>query len=698
MQRPFDLKRLLRPRSIAVVGGNSALNVLLQCQRMGYEGQLWPIHPTRTEMAGLSVYRSIADLPTAPDACFVGVNRQLTAQIIAALAAKDAGGAICYASGFREADAEGERLEAELQAVATIPVLGPNCYGLINYIDGVALWPDQHGGKRLAAQQTGVALLAQSSNLAINLTMQQRGLPVAYVLTAGNQMQIGLSDLALAVLDDPRVTALGLHIEGFDSIAGFEALARKARFLHKPVVVLKVGKTSQAQQAALTHTASLAGSQAASTAFLKRLGFGQVDSIAAFLETLKLLHVHASLSTYSLSSLSCSGGEASLIADAAVNRKVYFPTLTPEQKAPIEAVLGPTVTVNNPLDYQTYVWGDEPAMTAAFTHLLKIGFGLSLLILDFPHPERCQHDDWLIALRALEAAVQTTGQKAALVASLPENLPEVYVERLAFQGIAALSGFDEAIIAAEIAAEIGAYWQQAEAQPLIHPAVSTLSAQTFLSAQTLDEATAKAFLAQAGVSIPRGQTVQSLEEALAVAEQLNYPLVLKALGIAHKTEQQAVCLNLQNAAALSQAFADIKDLGSGLYLEQMIKAGVAELLVGFHRDPRLGLVMTLGLGGIWVELFRDSQTLLLPSSESEIKQALFSLKAAPLLQAYRGKPPADLDAALAAIMSIQAFVLNNAAAIHELDINPLMVCASGQGAYAVDALLSMALSEEQNHD
>lgn len=689
MQRPFDLKRLLQPRSIAVVGGNSALNVLLQCQRMGYEGELWPVHPTRNEMASLKVYRSIADLPAAPDACFVGVNRQLTPSIVAELAANGAGGAVCYASGFREADAEGEHLELELQAAATIPVLGPNCYGLINYADGVLLWPDQHGGKRLAPQQTGVAILAQSSNLAINLTMQQRGLPIAYVLTAGNQMQVGLSDLALAVLDDPRVTALGLHIEGFDSIRGYEALAEKARLLHKPVIVLKVGKSSQAQQAALTHTASLAGSQAASSAFLKRLGFGQVDSIAALLETLKLLHIHGSLAAYSLSSLSCSGGEASLIADAALNRKVYFPALTPEQKAPIEAVLGPKVTVNNPLDYQTYIWGDEAKMTQAFTDLLKIGFGLSLLVLDFPHPERCEHEDWLVALRALETAVQTTQQKAALVASMPENLPEVYVERLAFQGIAALSGFEETMIAAEIAADIGVYWQQTTAAPLLDVKASQAPQQV------LDEAQAKALLAEAAVLIPRGKTVNSLEQALQAADDFTYPVVLKALGIAHKTEQAAVSLHLRNAAELSEAFADLENVGTGLYLEQMVQGGVAELLVGFHRDERFGLVMTLGLGGIWVELLRDSQTLLLPSSAAEIQQALLQLKGAALLNGYRGKPEADLPAAIAAILSIQGFVMENASRIQELDINPLIVCAAGQGAYAADALLS--LTEESVH-
>lgn len=689
MQRPFDLKRLLQPRSIAVVGGNSALNVLLQCQRMGYAGELWPVHPTRTEMADLKVYRSIAELPAAPDACFVGVNRQLTPHIVAELAAKGAGGAVCYASGFREADAEGERLELELRAAATIPVLGPNCYGLINYADSVLLWPDQHGGKRLAANQTGVAILAQSSNLAINLTMQQRGLPIAYVLTAGNQMQVGLSDLALAVLDDPRVTALGLHIEGFDSIQGYEALSEKARVLRKPVVVLKVGKSSQAQQAALTHTASLAGSQAASSAFLKRLGFGQVDSIAALLETLKLLHIHGSLAAYSLSSLSCSGGEASLIADAALNRKVYFPALTPAQKAPIESVLGPKVTVNNPLDYQTYIWGDEAKMTQAFTDLLKIGFGLSLLVLDFPHPERCEHEDWLVALRALETAVQATQQKAALVASLPENLPEVYVERLAFQGIAALSGFEETMMAAEIAADIGVYWQQTNPLPLLDVKASQAPKKV------LDEAQAKALLAEASVPIPRGKVVSSLEEVLQTADNLTYPVVLKALGIAHKTEQTAVRLNLQNLAELSAAFTDLEHVGTGLYLEQMVQGGVAELLVGFHRDERFGLVMTVGLGGIWVELLRDSQTLLLPSSKTDIQQALLQLKGAALLQGYRGKAMADLPAAVAAVLRIQNFVMENASRIQELDINPLIVCAAGQGVYVADALLS--LSEEKVH-
>jgi acyl-CoA synthetase (NDP forming) len=347
--------------------------------------------------------------------------------------------------------------------------------------------------------------------------------------------------------------------------------------------------------------------------------------------------------------------------------------------------------VNNPLDYQTYIWGNEPLMTKAFTALLKVGFGLSLLILDFPHPSRCEHDDWLTALRALENAVQITKQKAALVASMPENLPEVYVERLGFQGIAALSGFEEAMTAAEIAADIGGYWQQTSAAPLL--AVSASKRPT----EVLDEASAKAWLAEDEVPIPRGQLISSLEDALAAAKQLSYPVVLKALGIAHKTEQGAVRLNLKNTDELTEAYQQLESMGTGLYLEHMVQGAVAELLVGFHRDERFGLVMTLGLGGIWVELFRDSQTLLLPSTAADVRQALLHLKGAALLKGYRGKQSADLAAAVNAIMRIQTFVISRANSIHELDINPLIVCASGQGAYAADALISRYIGEESAH-
>ena len=185
-----------------------------------------------------------------------------------------------------------------------------------------------------------------------------------------------------------------------------EALAKKSRALGKPVLVFKAGKSMQAQTATLTHTASLAGSQAASEAFLARNGFGQAHSIPSFLEALKLLHVCGTLDGYRLSSMSCSGGEACIIADAAVGRKVYFPPMDDDQKRPVEDALGPLVTVANPLDYHTYCWGKAEVMTAAYSAMLSNDFDMNFLILDFPHRQRCDDVEWQIAVESFEAALK----------------------------------------------------------------------------------------------------------------------------------------------------------------------------------------------------------------------------------------------------------------------------------------------------
>lgn len=215
-----DLMRLLRPR-----GAVWAENVIAQCAAMGFAGEVWPVHPRREAIGGRRCYRSLADLPAAPDAAFLGINRHATIETVAALAAMGAGGAVCFASGWREAGA-GALQDALVAAAGAMPVLGPNCYGFINYLDGALLWPDQHGGRRV---ESGVAILSQSSNIAINLTMQARGLPLAYIACLGNAAQVGLADLGTALLGDPRVSALGLYIEGVGDAPAFAAMAERAR-------------------------------------------------------------------------------------------------------------------------------------------------------------------------------------------------------------------------------------------------------------------------------------------------------------------------------------------------------------------------------------------------------------------------------------------------------------------------------------
>ncbi|HEV7322015.1 MAG TPA: acetate--CoA ligase family protein [Ensifer sp.] len=678
-----SLDRLIRPRTIAVFGGKEARRVIEQCDKMGFTGEIWPVHPRETEILGRKCYRSVAELPGAPDASFVGVNRQLTIDIIRDLAIRGSGGAVCYASGFREAASElddgNDMQEALVAAAGDMPIVGPNCYGFINMLDGALLWPDQHGMQRV---EKGVAILTQSSNIACNISMQTRGLPLAYVMTAGNQAQTGLSDIACAVLEDPRVTAVGLHIEGFDSVAALERLATRARELGKPVVTLKVGKSEAAQLATVSHTASLAGNDRVSSALLARLGIGRVDTLPALLETLKLLHVAGPLDSRDISSMSCSGGEASLMADAGERYRVNYRPLRDEQKKPLKDALGEMVTIANPLDYHTFVWGNREKQTTAFTAMMKGGYAINLLVLDFPRVDRCDPADWETTCHAVIDAARATGARAGIVASLGENMPEATALFLMKAGVVPFFGIEEALAAIETAADIGAVWARPVPPRLLDGGGSAAGEPI-----TLSEHQAKVELAAAGLAVPKGKTAATAEEAAAAAEALGFPVVLKGLGVAHKTEAGAVKLNLGSREEVHAAAKAMAAVASGYLVEKMVAKPVAELIIGAMRDPVAGPVLTIGAGGILVELLDDSAILTLPTTPEAIREAIGGLKIRKLLDGYRGGPAGDNAALTAAVAAAASYVVANASKIEELDINPLMVLPNGQGAVAADALI-----------
>ncbi|MFK0164214.1 acetate--CoA ligase family protein [Rhizobium sp. NPDC090279] len=679
-QRPLD--RLIRPRTIAVFGGREARRVIEQCDLMGFAGEIWPVHPTLESALGRRCYRSVAELPDAPDAAFVGVNRTLTIEIISNLAARGAGGAVCYASGFSEAVAEladGAELQQALVAVAGVmPIVGPNCYGMINGLDGALLWPDQHG---IIRTERGVAILTQSSNIAINLSMQRRGLPISYLMTAGNQAQTSLSDLAYAVLDDPRVTAVGLHIEGFGDIRALEALAIRARELKKPVVALKVGKSEQAQRATVSHTASLAGSDAVADAVLDRLGIGRVTTLPELIEALKLLHVAGPLESNAISSMSCSGGEASLMADAAVGRNVEFRALKEDQLPALRASLGQMVTLSNPLDYHTFVWGDLARQTEAFSAMFSGGYALNLLVLDFPRDDRCDGADWMVTVSAVAAAAKQTGARAGILATLPENMPETIAQQLIEAGIVPLCGISEALVAADIACSISRAWKRPSPLPLL-----SAPAQAG-EMETLSEAAAKAELAASGLAVPRGKTAATASEAADCAEQLGFPVALKALGVEHKSDVGAVKLNLWDRNAVRDAAEGMGHVAHGFLVERMIDRPLVELIVGAVRDPVVGLTLTIGAGGILVELLDDSVILPLPVTKAEVVDRISRLKVRKLIEGYRGNPGSSLEIVADAVVSAAEYVVMNAARLEELDINPLMVLPESRGVIAADALI-----------
>lgn len=681
----IDFNRLLRPRSIAVIGGAWSRSVIEQSLIMKFNGDIWPVHPHHKEIGGQKSYRSISELPAAPDAVFIGVNRHTTIELVQQLSESGAGGAVCFASGFSEASAEdaaGSDLQQQLiQAAANMPVLGPNCYGLINYLDGALLWPDQHGGQRVGR---GVALITQSSNIAINMTMQRRALPIAYVMTAGNQACVSIADIGLALLDDERVTALGLHIEGIADIRGFEQLASKARSLGKGIVAIKIGRSVKAQTAMVSHTNSLSGSDTASDALLKRLGIARVDSIPVLLETLKLLHVFGPLPGNTIASMSCSGGEAGIMADALEGRALEFAPLKPAQIEALRDSLGPLVALANPLDYHTYIWNDLVKMSATFTAILRDGADLSFLVIDFPRDDRCEYDSWLLAIDALVAARDDTGARVALLASLHENMPESIALSLMEKNIPCFSSIDEALDATVAAAAAGCLQNNTPYSALLlqHPVIE--------EPQLLSEALAKKILRTAGLIVPVSRTVDSVAEAVDAAKKIGFPVVVKVSGVAHKTESGGVILNLQTADDTQRAVEKLFGFSDSVLVEKYITDTVAELLVGVVREPDNTFLLTLAAGGLFTELLSDCVSLLLPVEQEQIVNVLGQLKVNAMLTGYRGRQGADVAAIADAIEKLSDWVTKNASLVEEIEINPL-ICLPGQAVVA-DALIRMRTS------
>ncbi|WP_338055467.1 acetate--CoA ligase family protein [Shimia biformata] len=664
-----DLGRLLRPASIAVIGGGAWGRAVVKAARgLGFSGEVFVVHPNRPEIPGAQTVARIEDLPRGIDAAFVGINRLATIEAVDALRQHRVGGAVCFASGFAEADAEdggAADLQARLVAAAgDMPILGPNCYGMINALDGAALWPDVHGCEPV---NSGVAILTQSSNIAINLTQQQRALPIAYAVTCGNMAQTAQAEIASAMLDDPRVTAIGLHVEGFGDLRGWEAFARRAWDRQVPVVILKVGRSAQASAGTISHTASLAGSHAGAGALMSRLGFAAVDELPTFLETLKLFHVQGPLEKASIATISCSGGEASLIADTAFGLGLDLPALNDGQTKGLRQALGPMVALANPLDYHTYIWRDADRMTDAWAAMAQGPAAITLSIVDFPP----QGDPaWDCTVSAALGARTRSDKAFAVVSSLPELMPRDIAATLMQGGVVPMNGLREALSAIHAAATTSA----PDPRPVLLPGSDG-------PAHTLSEDEAKAEFDSAGIPTPR-RILTHRDDIGTAAKRIGGRLVLKSVGPAHKSDAGGVRTELTLDTITDAA---IGMPGETFLIEEMIDDCVAELLLGVTRDPAHGFVLTIGAGGVLTEIMDDAVSVLVPSSRDTVKHCLSQLKSARLLNGYRGAALADIDALLDVIDALQGYVLANADTLHEAEINPV-ICTPTR-AVAVDALI-----------
>ena len=665
MSSQSRLRRLFSPKSVAVIGGGVwCRSVIEQLFKIDYKGKIFPVHPSKKEILGLKYFKDLEAVPANIDASFVGVNRNTTIEVVKKLNELNAGGAVCFASGFLEAENDkqgsGELQKSLIEAAGDMPILGPNCYGFINYLDRSVLWPDQHGGKPV---DRGVAILTQSSNLAINITMQTRGLPISYIMSVGNQASLGFSKIGMYLLSDPRVTALGLHIEGIGDVRAFEELAAKARKLGKSIAVLKVGKSVEARKAAQSHTASLAGDAQGAKSLFKRLGIAEVDRLEVLVETLKIFHLNGPLLTKNVRSLSCSGGEASLVSDLGQEYGIKFPELEKENVSELRSVLGEMVALSNPLDYHTYIWGNVEAMASAFIAMMRGHDGITIIVVDFPRDDNCDPSAWNCVVKAAKKAKNTRDKPLALVSTLSENIPEHVSFELLESNIITLHGLDTGLAAISASASN---------QTVVDPKPIFLSNPTGKST-LVDEYTAKKSLEKYGLKIPKTEKCL-LSDAHFVSDQIGYPVVLKALGSAHKSELGEVFLNLENQKAVKNALKKVSK--KHVIIEKMIDDAIVELLIGIVHDPAHGMLLTIGAGGVLTEILSDTSSLLLPSSEDDVLECFNQLKISRIAKGYRGFSGVELNQIVDAIMKIQEFVLDNRDRVFEIEINPLIVTSS----------------------
>lgn len=689
-----NLKRMLAPRHVAFVGGRSMARALKRCAEGGYPGQMWLVNPQHESLEGVPCVRSVADLPCGPDAVFIATNRDLTLTCVAELAAIGTGGAICYASGFAETGAEGQALQQQLlEAAGDMALLGPNCYGLLDYLHSCALWPVAHGGK---AVEKGVAVLTQSGNFAYNLSMSDRSLPVAYMASVGNQAQLGVAELMDVLLDEPRVTAIGLHLEGLKNVPGFARAAHKALERGVPIIALKTGVSQIGAELALSHTSSLSGSDALYDALFARLGVIRVSGPVSFVETLKAAACGNLPAGNSLIALACSGGDAGLIADYAERNELALPKLDAGQTGELAQVLPSYANLVNPLDFTTAIWGDGEALNRMLDSALRTEADAAMLVLDYPAEFTGERKECDLLLDLYGKALVRHGKTGFVTSAFPELLPAHARERLHEQGVAALQGVEDGLAAW---GRIANYQRNRQALlALGESALVPLCPQALQGeGHLLNEWDSKQALREFGLPTPNG-VLSSPDRALQDANALGYPLVLKAVSaqLPHKTEAGAVALNLKDDAALSAALEKMRASIAAyaprvafdqLLLEPMAKPPLAELIVGIKRENDFGLALVIGAGGILVELLKDSRSLLLPTTDGAIRQALLSLRSAALLQGFRGREAADLDALVTAIRAVADYACENAAQLLELDVNPLLVGA--QGTTAVDALIRL---------
>ena len=690
-KRRKNFRRLLKPRHIAFIGGRYAIIAINEARRRGFDGEMLAVNPTRTDLVGVECVASIEDLPVAPDAVYLAIPADNVVDALRSLSVIGAGGVVCFSAGFKEAG-NTQKEKDLVDATGDMALIGPNCYGIINYIDNSALWSFEHGGW---SPGYGAAIITQSGMFSSDITMSQRSLPLAYMVSAGNQAVLGPEDFLEFFAEDPAVRAIGLHLEGLQNIPKFESAALKALSKGKPVVVLKTGSSTIGSELTVSHTGSLSGSAELYEAFFQRVGIISVTNPSQFLETLKLLCIVGAPKGKRVAGFTCSGGGATMLADHAERIDLVFPVVDPKQEKDLSALLPDIATVSNPLDYTTPIWGQAEMTYPVFAKAISaIEADTAVLLQDYPAAGLDSSKSFYRA-DAIAFAEATTekGLPAIICATLPENMDLETRQLLISKGVAPMQGIHETLNAIQDSAN----WKEARSYILSEKPEHLLRAIPSSEKRVLPESEGKDWFKRNSFNVPEGKIV-SAQQLGKAANAVGYPVALKMISrrLAHKTEAGAVVLNLKDEGSLRLAASkmksdvaayDAKAVSDLFLVEAMSPNPLAELIINFRQDPQFGAALVLGSGGVLVELLADSATLLLPTRPVEIIRVLKSLRVGNLLEGFRGRPAADIEQVATEIYKLSVTYQKNMKTIAEIEINPLFVYQAEVS--AIDVLIQV---------
>ena len=687
-----NLKRLLKPRHIAFVGGKAVEDCINATRKSGFTGHIWAVHPQYTELAGVACVPSLADLPEPPDATLIAVSRERTVDVVAELNAMGAGGAVSIVGEFAETGEDGAALQTRLvTAAGDLALVGPNCLGVMNMFDGMAVWGGDNVFSPVAGD--GVALISQSGYVAYSVTNVEQALPLGYAISMGNQAVLNVADYIDAMLDDPRVRAIGLYLEGIVDISAFSTAAMRAVKQGVPLVALKAGGTQESAELAQSHSGTLAVDNEIWSALFRRFAIVEAGSPKALIEALKLLGSPKPPKGNRVVAAANSGGYAAMIGEKGRNVGLDFPAPTKAQRNALRQTVPELVSLMNPLDWNL-PWA---AMSTPDTSDNGMGLlmddrcDLLVYFVDWPR-ELDVADVWWPTLEGLIQLNNRMDCPVVIASVLPDGLPADLRLRLANAGVVTLQGLDDTLCAIRAVAQYSILRAQVladvENRLLSTPAVLTGSLVT------LNEEMGKALIAEHDIPVPAHAT-GTFEEVIAAADLLGFPLAVKLLNedLLHKNRAGAVHLNINDASGLKQAISAIQTSvsrydarldTSHFLIENMVEAPMAEFIVGVSHKPGIGHVLVIGRGGTDVEELRDFATLLLPVSAVQIEDAIRRLSLVRKL----GLDQQDIASLVQVVSQVAQFSDQYRDRLVELDVNPIILDTFGN-CTAVDAMMRM---------